>query len=220
MSRLALGEVLATGAVPRDDDAKSALVGLARSFDAAAKPGTTSAIALWGALAARLDEPLLAADVLAHARSAATADPLVEPAYLEVARRATRQIRVSAGALATSTQRDMLVAGLRFFRHLDAVLGPSSDRAAELMDQAGASPAAARELAQLLAANEGSAASQKSALGPATCELACDAAARLCPNEVDRPTCQVRCARTGVVRFVDRARPLASEARETWFCGQ
>jgi hypothetical protein len=132
-------------------------------------------------------------------------------------------IRTSAGALATQTQREMLVAGLRFFRHLEVVLGADADRAAELMDVAAGSPAAGKELAALLKAAEGIDAGGKG-LGAASCELACDAAASLCPSEVDVGACAARCiarggAGAGTVRFHGRAKSASSASGALWYCG-
>ncbi|MCC6622889.1 MAG: PQQ-like beta-propeller repeat protein [Deltaproteobacteria bacterium] len=227
-ARLVLAQVLATGQLPRSEEARSGLVALARAFEPSASSQTRASAALWAALMQRLDEPLAAADILGRARG----EPALDRAYGEAAQRAVRGIRTSAGALTTTTQREMLVAGLRFFRHLEVVLGPSADRAAELMDLAAGSPAAGKELAALVAASEGAAAA-RAGIGPELCALACEAAAATCPIAVDVARCAARCVKSQAVRFTERARPsLARRPGEaglpgspgrddaaTWYCG-
>jgi len=213
IARIMLAEVLATGTLPRKDDARGALVGLARSFEPLASSGRRLPSALWAAIVAKLDEPLVGADILVRTKGT----PLFDAAYVESARRSLRAIRTSAGALATTTQRSMLISGLRFFRHLEVVLGEQHDRAQQLMDSAEGSSESARELANLLIAAEGDAARSKSALGPATCALACDAVGRLC-GDTDVDACVTRCQKSAVVRLSERARPSSSDDRARWFC--
>ncbi|HRE91311.1 MAG TPA: hypothetical protein PK095_19495, partial [Myxococcota bacterium] len=59
-------------------------------------------------------------------------------------------------------------------------------------------------------------AAKKKGVGPNLCQLACEAALSVCGEARARlSACQDRCAKTGVVRFSNTARPTTDPR---WFC--
>ena len=220
---LVLDLVLAPGAATREDVAER-LVGLARLAESEAqrchKGGCEVApttLAIYAAAMALIDEPLAGADLLQLGPGAARGPDagLADGARKELARRALHLLRRSAGTLRSDTSRQMLVSGLRFFRHFDDVMGESVARAAELLDLAGHDADAARELEGLLISAEGPPAAKRGA-GPGLCQLACEAAEAACGEVRGRITaCQQRCEKTGAVRFSPAGR-VGADPR--WFC--
>jgi len=211
-ARLALDLVLAPGMAPRGEASES-LVTLARALERedSARLPNGSAVAIYAALMALVDEPLVGADLLMKAGDL----PGVAAARLELSRRALYLLRKSAGPLKTDTSRQMLVSGLRFFRHLGEVLGMEARAVSDLLDGvAGQDGDAMRALEATLRQAEGSRAAQKGA-GPALCQLACAAAATLCADEGPVTACQGRCIRTGAVRFSQATRPTPDPR---WYC--
>lgn len=216
-AELTLDMVLGAGGNVKLDVAER-LVGLARIAESetqrCAKADCevkSTSIALLAAAMGLVDEPLAGADLLARA----PATTLSTNARLELARRALHLLRKSAGNLRTDTSRQMLVSGLRFFLHFDQVMGESAAEASTLLDQASHDTSNAQKLDALLNTAEGPAAKKK-ALGPALCQLACEAAQSICGETRARLTaCQDRCTKTGAVRFSTAARPTADPQ---WYC--
>ena len=212
-STLLLDLVLAPGVVPRGDDVVVSLTSLVRSFDweAQASPPSRTAVSIYGALMALVDEPLAGADMLApHIGS----DALLTEARLELARRALFLSRKSAGALRTDTSRQMLVSALRLFKHFEALVGSQFAALSASFDRVVSGDVdATRVLESTLVEVEGPFASRKGA-GPATCQLACEATANLCGGgAVD--ACQSRCVKTGAVRLSAQTRPTPDPQ---WYC--
>lgn len=211
---LLLDLVLAPGVVPRGEDTAASLTALARSFEYEAQtrpPGRTAA-AVYAALMALTDEALAGADLL----SRMSADPLLGEARLELSRRALYLLRKSAGPLKTDTSRSMLVSALRFFRHLEALVGSELANVTALLDQVAANdPDATRTLEATLARAEGPNAARKGT-GPALCQLACESAVSVCGEGAEGVlACQARCEKTGAVRLSAAARPTVDPH---WYC--
>ena len=208
---LLLDLVLAPGSVPRGDGGDD-LVAIARAFEreAAARPPERRTAAIYAGVMALVDDGMTGADVLARVG----ADPGVPEARLELSRRALHLLRKSAGPLKTDTSRQMLVSGLRFFRHLEELTGSAYAGVNALLDQAVADEGAAHTLQALLIEVEGARATRRGA-GPALCQLACEAAAATCGAESRVTVCQDRCSKTGAVRFSAMTRPTADPR---WFC--
>ncbi len=214
-SILLLDLVLAPGVVPRGEDSAPSLVSLARSFEweAQARPPTRATAAIYAALMALADEPLAGADVLSRASS----DSLSSDARLELSRRALYLLRKSAGPLKTDNSRQMLVSALRFFRHLEALVGSEMAAITALLDRVAAHDLdATHSLEAALVRAEGPGATKKGA-GPGLCQLACEATLAVCGEGFSGAVigCQARCEKTGAVRFSALGR-ATSDAR--WFC--
>lgn len=212
---LLLDLVLAPGVIPRGEDSAPTLSSLARSFDweAQTRPPSRASAAIYAAAMALTDEALAGADML----SRAGADPLLNDARLELARRALYLLRKSAGPLRTDTSRQMLVSALRFFRHLEALVGAELATVTELLDRVAAQdPDATRSLEAALVRAEGPGAAKKGA-GPALCQLACEATLAVCGEGFSGALvgCQARCEKSGAVRFSALTR-ATSDPR--WFC--
>jgi hypothetical protein len=159
------------------------------------------------------DAALVGADTLAGVE----ADPIVGEAHRELAQRALYQLHKSAGPLRTDNSRQMLVAGLRLFKHLEALAGAELAGFHELLDRVTAlDDEAMRSLESALARIEGPRAARKGG-GAAHCQLACEATLTLCQEAVVAPVlaCQDRCLKSGAVRFSSIARPT-SDPR--WYC--
>jgi len=213
-STLLLDLVLAPGIVPRGEDTAASLTALARSFEweTQALPPSRSAAAIYAALMALTDEALAGADLLSRAGN----DPLLNEARLELSRRALYLLRKSAGPLKTDTSRSMLVSALRFFRHLEGLVGGELAAVTALLDQVAANDVdATRTLEATLARAEGPNAARK-ATGPALCQLACEATVAICGGVSDGASaCQSRCEKTGAVRMAVAARPTVDAH---WYC--
>jgi len=208
---LLLDLVLAPGFVPRADGAE-ALIGLARAFEreSEARAPDRRTAAIYAAIMALIDDGMTGADVLARAGS----DAGVPEARLELSRRALHLLRKSAGPLKTETSRQMLVSGLRFFKHLEELTGSAFASVSALLDQVAQDEGAAHTLQALLIEVEGARATRRGA-GPSTCQLACEAAAANCDAASRLAICQDRCARTGAVRFTALSRPTTDPR---WYC--
>jgi len=214
-STLLLDLVLAPGVVARGEEIAPTLSALARTFEweAQTRPPSRAAVAIYAALMALIDESLAGADVL----SRASGDSLVNEARLELARRALYTLHKSAGPLKTDTSRSMLVSGLRFFRHLELLVGSDFAAVNELLDKVAAQDGdATRALEAVLVQAEGPNASRKGA-GPALCQLACEATLAVCGEGVAGAVvgCQARCEKSGAVRFSALAR---ASIDQRWFC--
>jgi len=209
---LVLDLVLAPGLAPRGDAAES-LVALGRALESAARTSSVSrrSAVIFAATMALIDEPLAGADLLVQVAP----DPMTSAARGELARRALFQLHRSAGPLKTDTSRQMLVGGLRFFRHLDELAAAHAAEVQALLDTAATDPGAARRLDSLLTTLEGPSASRKGS-GPALCRVACEVVRDRC-DLGDTPTrpCEERCGKGGAVRFSPAARPGADGS---WLC--
>ncbi|MBL8786789.1 MAG: hypothetical protein JNJ59_17925, partial [Deltaproteobacteria bacterium] len=216
---LILDLVLAPGVVPRGEAAE-ALVALARAAEsrgpgpqpAPANPAASPAGAtILAATMALVDEPLAGADLLARAGN----DPMTLAARDELARRALYFLHKSAGPLKSDTSRQMLVGGLRFFRHLEDLAGTHAAEVQALLDTAGSDAAAARRLDALLTTLEGPSAAKKGT-GPALCRVACEVVRNRCNlgTAATRP-CEERCGKSGAVRFSAAGRPGPDAS---WLC--
>lgn len=210
-AQLLLDLVLAPGLPPRGEGAEN-LVALARAFEreAEVRPPDRRTAAIYAAVMALLDDSMTGADVLVRAGS----DPGVPEARLELSRRALYLLRKSAGPLKTETSRQMLVSGLRFFKHLEELTGAAFANVSALLDQVGRDEGTANTLQALLIDLEGARAARRGA-GPSLCQLACEAAAATCDAQARLTTCQERCGKTGAVRFTALSRPTTDPR---WYC--
>jgi hypothetical protein len=214
-AELVLDLVLAPAARLKPDGVL-ALTALARyaETETRTKPLSRPVLGLYAAAAAILDEPLVGADLLEA--SMQPEDALISQSRLELARRALHLLRMSAGPLKTDTSREMLVAGLRFFKHLDAVVGEYASEVRAKLEEASISSDATRELVTHLIRAEGDTARLKRPQ-VATCQLACEATLVVCGDgAVGRvEACRSRCMSQGAVRFSSASRPTEDSR---WFC--
>lgn len=212
---LLLEMVLAPGGLPPGEEAATHLVALARAleWESQSRQPNVHTLAVYATVMALADEALAGADVLSR-----STDGRVAEARLELARRALHLLHKSAGTLKTETSRQMLVSGLRFFRHLEALFGAELASVNALLDRvANKDVSAVRPLEAALLAVEGPMAARRGP-GPALCRRACETALAMCGAEVggSAAQCQARCDKSGAVRFGNTARPVSSDP--LWFC--